>query len=352
MIDQPDWFGAVMGTGAVAAVLTMNPGALPALEPLGVALGTALYLLSAAAFVLLSIRGLFSGLFGPGLMERASSAVTGPHYATFPGAINVLAVVAVRVFPDAASTAPARWVLLVLGALGTIIGLWLTVVFFVGAFEREDFEAEEISGTWFIPETVILLGALLFGRLAETAPMEAQASLAVVALGLLGIGSILFGYTAALFINRLVLHRQVSQRGAPAMWIMLSPLSVAALAIQVVATEEDILGGTWGPAVLQTANFIAAMLWGFSLWWLAVAIVLTAHAGAAALTRTPADWGFVFPLAAFTLSTLTLADAWDSGLMHGFGGVAALFLCAVWLTVLGAAIIGLRRERHPHPARE
>jgi hypothetical protein len=40
--------------------------------------------------------------------------------------------------------------------------------FFVAAFEREEFVAEEISATWLIPETVILLGATLFGDLSGT----------------------------------------------------------------------------------------------------------------------------------------------------------------------------------------
>ena len=44
----------------------------------------------------------------------------------------------------------------------------------VGAFEHEQFQAEDITGIWFIPETVVLLGSLLFAELAPTGPPAVQ----------------------------------------------------------------------------------------------------------------------------------------------------------------------------------
>ncbi|HEY5117718.1 MAG TPA: hypothetical protein VIJ00_19510, partial [Nakamurella sp.] len=90
---------------------------------------------------------------------------------------------------------------------------------------------------------------------------------------------------------------------------------------QSVAGGDHVLGGSWTSAVHEVATFGAAGLWGFALWWIATAAVITRHAGRAALTYTAADWGFVFPSAAMVIATLTLGRWWQSGLVEviGFG---------------------------------
>ncbi len=349
LLDQPSWFAAVMGTGATAVVADLEPGRIAALAPISQALAWVWLGASVLFFVFLLIRNVFVRRLGRGLLASLRSPETGPSYATFPGAINVLAVALLRV-TDLTESEAGRWLILGMAVVGTGLGLMLTVIFFVAAFERDEFEAEEISGTWFIPETVILLGATLFGDLSGTIDVSLQRTAAAISFALLGIGLILFCFTAMLFFNRLVLHRQVEHVGAPAMWIMISPLSVSALAIQAVAADTAMLGGTWGPAVLQTANFLAAILWGFSLWWVAVATLITVHSGRRALTFTAADWGFVFPSAALVLATLTLGRFWESGFMEALGVLFSFLLLAVWCFVFVASIVALRRERRRAPA--
>jgi len=332
-----------MGSAATATVASLHPGQIGALNGFADAGAAALLVASLIAFIALFVRdSLIRGL-GRHLAAKLRSPRTGPAYATIPGAINVLAVATIRIWPTATGTTAGWWCMLTLAGVGTALGLWLTIVFFVGAFEHEQFQAEDITGIWLIPETVVLLGSLLFAELAPAGPPAAQRGLAVLAVALLGAGGLLFGITAVIFVNRLVLHAGVHRTGAPAMWIMISPLAVTSLTLQSVAGGDPMLGGSWTPAVAEVATFAAGALWGFALWWIAAATVVTRHVGRAALTRTAADWGFVFPSAAMVIATLTLARRWQSALVEAIGLALGVLLAMVWIAVLTGTAIGLRR---------
>lgn len=289
------------------------------------------------------IRGL-----GRNIARKLRSPRTGPTYATLPGAINVLAVAVLRIWPATIGSTTGWCLLVILAGIGTVLGLWLTVVFFVSAFEHEQFQAEDISGIWFIPETVVLLGWFLFAELAPAGPAAAERGLAVLAVALVGAGGLLFGFTAVIFVNRLVLHAGVHSTGAPAMWIMISPLAVTSLTLQSVARGDPMLGGSWTPAVAEVATFGAGALWGFALWWIAAATIVTRHAGRAALSRTAADFGFVFPAAAMVIATLTLGRRWQSGLVEAIGVALGVLLALVWLAVVTGTVVALRRGTGHH----
>lgn len=338
-----------MGTAGSAAVAALNPGGQDSLAGLSRGLGVVLLAVSAVLFIALTIRGLRGRGTPAEIAERLRSPVTGASYATIPGGLNVMGIAAVFLWPELTTT-PVGWGLVViLASVGTATALWLMVVFFASAFEHPGVEMRDISGVWFIPETVVLLGALLFSDLARTGPDAAARSLAVLAFALLGAGGLLFAFTAMMFVNRLVLHSHDPRTGVPTVWIMISPLAVTSLALQSVARDVVLIRGAWTVQVSETATFLAAMLWGFALWWIAAAAVITRHAGRAAQTRTASDWAFVFPLAAMVIATLTLARFWRSGLAETIGVVLAVALVAVWLTVAGGSLSRLREERRSPP---
>jgi tellurite resistance protein TehA-like permease len=334
-----------MATAAVAAVAAQNPGQATALTGPSHALGVVLLCMSLVAFAALILRGLASDGVAHTVGDRLRSPVTGAALATIPGSINVLAVAAVRLWPSLTASASGWWSIAALAALGTALGLWLTVEFFVSAFEHPGVDARHISGVWFIPETVILLGALLFSELARTGPEGASQGLTVLALALLGAGGLLFTLTATMFVNRLVLHAHDRSSEVPAVWIMISPLAVTSLAIQSVARDASLVGARWPGAIEETSAVLAAMLWGFALWWTAVAAVISRHAGRAALTGTAADWAFVFPMAAMVIATLALGRVWDARTVEALGVVLSLWLVAVWGAVAAGSVRALRRGR-------
>lgn len=336
-----------MGTAAVGAVAASNPGNIAALATPGRVLGLFLLGMAVAGFLLLMGRDIALKRIGKPTLVNLKEPLSGPAYATIPGGISVIGVALVVIFPGITHSTPGWALIAALTLIGTSVGLWLTVVFFAAAFEDSDFDAKHISGTWFIPETVILLGALLAAELAVAGPQHVSETLIVASMALLGSGSILFALTAALLVNRLVLHAQSQEVGAAAMWIMMSPLSVAGLAVHKVAAAGWILSGDWDPAVQAGADMMAAALWGFALWWIAAASVVTHHAGRDALRFQPSAWGYVFPPAAMTLATLSLARHLDSAFIEL---LAVLFGISL-LVITTATVVGsIRAIRQVDPA--
>ena len=344
ILDDPAWFGAAMGTGAVAAVAAMNPGGLAALEGISQALGIALLALTIAIFVALAVRDFAFRGMGRTLTSRLRSPITGAAYASIPGTLNVMAVASVQLWPTLTASIAGWWVVAILAGTGTALGLWLTVEFFVSAFEHPGVDARDISGVWFIPETVVILGALLFSELARNGPAAAAHGLTVLAFALLGAGGLLFAFTATMFINRLVLHAHDPRGAVPAVWIMISPLAVTSLALQSVARDATLVGGRWTGAVLEMSAVLAAMLWGFALWWMAAASVITRHSGRAALTGTAADWAFVFPTAAMVIATLSLGRFWNSVVVEILGSAFSVALLVIWAVVATLSARVLRRR--------
>src|SRR6478672_5674937 len=134
-LDDPAWFGAVMGSAATATVGSLPPGQIGVLTGFADVTATVLLIASITAFVFLFVRDFLIRGLGRNLAVKLRSPRTGPAYATIPGAISVLAVAVIRVWPTTISSTAGWWMLVTLAGFGTVLGLWLTVVIFVAAFE-------------------------------------------------------------------------------------------------------------------------------------------------------------------------------------------------------------------------
>jgi tellurite resistance protein TehA-like permease len=331
---DPAWFSAVMGTAGTAAVLGAGPfdGQL---RPAATAFGWTLFAGAAIGLLLLTAR--FLAAESDDWTDMASPE-KGPAYATIPGAMLVLIAALATLVGPMAMTGVWWWLALAWTFAGALLAMVVTVRLFSAAFVHKEFPVEHMSGAWFVPETAVLLSGMVAGRLALTAPAVWVETLVVVAFALVGAGLILFGLTAAVFFTRLILYPHVPAAGAPAMWIMLSPLAISALALHQVGADAALLDGRLGAGVAPFTELVALLLWGFALWWIAAAGAITWRARSAAITHQPADWAYVFPPAALTLATLTFGRVWGATPLSVLGSGFAVVLLGVWLAVVGDTV--------------
>jgi tellurite resistance protein TehA-like permease len=139
---------------------------------------------------------------------------------------------------------------------------------------------------------------------------------------------------ASLIYDRLVFHPLPAAPLAPSLWIGLGPVGVAVLGLVRLAQVGAPIWGSAAAAVSAVSTIGAAMLWGFGLWWLVAAILLLAgYLRAGRLPYSVGWWAFTFPLGAYAAATLTLARAWQSGVLEGFAVTLFVGLAFFWVVV-------------------
>ena len=155
-------------------------------------------------------------------------------------------------------------------------------------------------------------------------------------------GLLLFLFVMGLLHDRLVLHPLPAAALAPSLWIGLGPARRRrARAARARARGAQMFGAS-ADAVVTISQLAATGLWGFGLWWLAIAAaLLVRYLRAGPLPFRLGWWAFTFPLGAYTVATITLARAWHTGAMEAVGARLFVLLAVAWLVVATRTLRGV-----------
>ncbi len=341
---HPGWFGAVMGTAIVGVAASANPGGVAALAQPARTLGQVMVVLAAMLGVVLG-----AGYVGRFLWHRDAALadlrdpVAGALYGTVPGGILVLAAAAAATGPTWLSPSTVRDLVAGLDWVGVPLAFVMSVVFAYLLFVRSELVPETVNGGWFIPPVVNIVVPLVLVPLVPGASPEAARALLLASYGFFGMGFLLYLLVVAMLHHRLVLHPLPHAGLAPSLWIGLGPIGVGALALVKMAGAGAAAFGTAEPTVATLSKLAATALWGFGVWWLAAAVLLLVHyLSSGPLPYGLGWWGFTFPLGAYTVATLALAQAWDLRGLDWAGAGLFVLLGLFWLLVAGRTAWALR----------
>jgi C4-dicarboxylate transporter/malic acid transport protein len=335
----PAWGSSVMGTAALAvALLAVGEGTAAAVWTTPLA--------RAVLVVALLLGTLVLGATASRWVRHTEAAradlrhpMKGGMTATAAGALLTLAVAVGRVGPGFLPGPLIETAVLLLASSGAVLALLIGWEFLAEMFTTEDPVLAQVSGAWFVPPVVTIIVPLAVVPLVIANP-GAATDLLVVAWAFLGIGAVLYlVVTAALFL-RSISHPLPPVGLAPTLFIGMGPAGLLALdlvRLAQVSVQVGLVDAWLITAVLPAAT----MLWGFGLWWM-VSALLVLRRGYANLPFTLSWWGFTFPLGAWTISTIALGRAWDSGLLTALGWVAVTVLSVLWAAVLLRTLAGVR----------
>ncbi|HNE89214.1 MAG: hypothetical protein U0R27_01975 [Candidatus Nanopelagicales bacterium] len=321
MKGHPAWYGAVMGTGAVALALSVQAVTWEADWLLWIARG----FLVLGSVLAVGLLPRYAGRLKTraDLAHELSDPAHGAMLATLPAGLLILATAWGRVGWQPIGL----WVDLFLLIVGTVVAVVLGAAW-SAAMLREPKGLEGVNGGWLIPPVMNLIVPL---ALAPLIPHAGRAALVLVLVGFAfyGIGLILFVAMLTLLVARLALRDPLPAPMAPSLWIPLAPAGVMGLALLQLlraATQAGLPG--YG---VTAGVVVSAMGLGFGLWWTGFAwMELRRLRKAGGPPRHPGWWGFVFPVAAMVLSLATTAVVTDTPALKAIGAAATVGLMGVW----------------------
>jgi C4-dicarboxylate transporter/malic acid transport protein len=332
----PGWFAAVMGTGVLALTTRSLGQHWPVLAPLA----EALHWFNSLLFIVLAVPWLTRWLrFRPAAMQTMMHPVQANFYPTFSIALLVLAAQWLAFTPWVGVALALWW-------LGVVFHFVFSFAVLFLMFRGEHVAVDHVTPAKFIPAVglvvIPLAGAPLLpymdGGLHEWV-------LTINAIGL-GAGSMLYLGLLGITLFRSYMARPAFGILTPTVWIHLAPIGVIPVSLMNLLEQLPF------PAAREAGMVLMLLVWGFGVWWLVMASLLTLAARAAGqLPFALSWWGFTFPLGAFVAESLRLTRmlGWSSTFAIGIAAwLLLVFLWAVTLvrTVRGVASGGIFQ---PHP---
>jgi C4-dicarboxylate transporter/malic acid transport protein len=277
--------------------------------------------------------------FHEAAMMTLKHPVQASFYPTFAIAMLVLA---------------AQW-LAIAGMQGVALTFWWagTALVFVFSFavlyymfRGEHVDLEHVTPAKFIPAVGLVVIPVAGGPLLELQTGAARELALMANVVGLGAGTLMYLGLLGLTLQRKLLAKPAVGILTPTAWIHLAPLGVIPVSLLNVLDQLPFA------VAREPFLFISLLLWGFGVWWLVMAALLTwaAHRSGK-MPFALSWWGFTFPLGAFVAASLRLSPLTGIGGVDTVGVACWLLLLAVWSVTLLRTLRGVISGAvfHPHP---
>ena len=338
----PNWFAATMGTGVLALALAQLPLQVPGLHLLAEGLWwftIFLFLLFSAAYAARWI------LFFDEARRIFGHSTVSMFFGTIPMGlatiINGFLLFGVpRWGQGVVSLAEVLWWLDV--ALSLACGVLIPYMMFT----RQEHSIDQMTAVWLLPVVAAEVAAASGGLLAPHL-LEAHSQWVVLVTSyVLWAFSLPVAFSIlTILMLRMALHKLPHESMAASSWLALGPIGTGALGMLLLGSDAPAIFAANGlPGIGEIAaglGLVAGVtLWGFGLWWMLMAVLITRRYLRAGIPFNLGWWGFTFPLGVYALATLKLATTLNLTFFSIFGSVLVLALAIMWLIVAKRTVQG------------
>jgi C4-dicarboxylate transporter/malic acid transport protein len=331
----PAWFTSVMGTGILAIGIAATPLALPGRG----AVALALWITAALLFTAYGALTLAKLALRPAALRATfTDAVTMHAWGAPPMAAFTVAVGALTIGAYALPAAPCialAQVLFLAGIAGSVAAAF-AVPFRL--FTAHTLALENVNGTWLLAVVAPIVASVPAALLSPFWPAGLRGTMLGLAYALLGLGVLLAALMIAAFFLRLIVHKVPAAPLVPAMWIVVGPLGQS---IAGFIALGDAARGVWpayGAGLAFAAVAYGVVMWGFAMYWLAMAIVLTLRAVRVGIPFTLGWWAFTFPVGVLTAGTVGLYHATGAALYAVVAVALLALLATMWALVAARSL--------------
>jgi tellurite resistance protein TehA-like permease len=228
----------------------------------------------------------------------------------------------------------------ILAAAAAVVWLVLTYGVPAGLLVARPHESVigDVNGTWLLWAVAAQSLSVAASTLVPVWPGQARL-LAPAAVGLWGIGLMLYLLLVSLILLRWLSVPMTPQALGPAYWILMGAALISVLAGARILSLPAGLA-----AVRASAGFVEGSsfaLWAFGTWWIPLLVVLGfwRHVRRHWPLRYEAGlWSVVFPLGMYSVATLTFGEAAHLAFMEPLSRFMLWVAVAAWLAVAAAGL--------------
>jgi C4-dicarboxylate transporter/malic acid transport protein len=324
----PSWFASVMGTGALALGCASFGHRVPVLAQIGLVLHWFNVALFIVLFIPWTLRWI---LYRSAAMADLRNPVVTQFYPTVGVGLLILCV-QFQTYGGQIEIAAPLW------AAGVLMTLIFSIVVPFVVFRNEGITLDHVSPGMFIPPVALVVIPLGGAAMIRDSTGLLQDWLLFLNYACLGAGFFLYLAILALTFQRFVLGKVLPGQLVPTIWINLGPIGVVASSIVALTDVSPFI------AVKEPFTVLALLLWGFGVWWLAIALVLTgARLPKGNLPFALSWWAFTFPLGSWALGGARLGTLLHLQSVWEVGFAAFLLLCGFWSVTLLRTLDGVLR---------
>lgn len=341
----PNWFAATMGTGVLALALAQLPGESAGLH----AIAEALWLFNIVLFVLFT--ALYAArwtLFFDEARRIFGHSTVSMFFGTIPMGlatiINGFLVFGLPRWGDGViHVAEVLWWLDV--AMSVACGVLIPYMMFT----RQEHSIDQMTAVWLLPVVAAEVAAASGGLLApHLADAHSQLVVLVTSYVLWAFSLPVAFSILTILLLRMALHKLPHENMAASSWLALGPIGTGALGMLLLGADAPAIFAANGlPGIGEIAaglGLVAGItLWGFGLWWMLIAVLITARYLRVGIPFNLGWWGFTFPLGVYSLATLKLASILNLTFFSAFGCVLVVLLAVMWLIVAKRTMQGAWR---------
>ncbi|ASJ00804.1 TDT family transporter [Thermococcus gorgonarius] len=312
----PSWFASVMGTGALALVSLAYSERLAVLKNVAVWLT---YFNTALFFVLLIPWSLRWLKYRENATKDLYHPMVSHFYGTIAIAMLVLSADYLLILRETA-VAKAFWL------IGTPLTIFFALLIPYLMFIQEKIDIKSVTPAWFIPPVGLIVIPLSGGPLIGTFHGIWKEIAILINYFAWGSGFFLYLALFAVVMHRFITHEPLPCGIAPAIWINLGPIGAGTSTLYMLVRNSDF--------ITAKEPFLAfgIVFWGFGVWWLAMAVIMTLHyIRRLSLPYSLAWWAFIFPLGAYVSATHNVGTTFGIGVIDSFGFALYWLLLTLWL---------------------
>ena len=331
----PNWFAATMGTGVLALALANVPVAIPGLH----AVAEGLWLFNILLFTLFTVAYAARWiLFFDEARRIFGHSTVSMFFGTIPmGLATIINGFLLFGLP--------RWgegviqLVEVLWWIDVAMSLACGVLIPYMMFTRQEHSIDQMTAVWLLPVVAAEVAAASGGLLAPHLT-DAHSQLVVLTTSyVLWAFSLPVAFSIlTILLLRMALHKLPHENMAASSWLALGPIGTGALGMLLMGAEAPAIFAANGlPGIGEIASGLGLVagitLWGFGLWWMLMALLITVRYLRDGIPFNLGWWGFTFPLGVYSLATLKLASILNLTFFSVFGTALVILLAAMWLIV-------------------